>query len=108
MGVGGHGVISVVSNLMPREITEMVHAALDQDWHCAREIHLRMFWLCRAMFIETNPIPVKSAMAMMGLLKPVWRSPMTPPTKQTAIMIEVEMKKAKLAILNSAEIFSAV
>lgn len=107
MSVGGHGVISVISNLVPRETTEMVHAALDGNWNRAREIHLRLFPLCRAMFIETNPIPVKAAMAMMGLLKPAWRLPMTSPTKVTVSAIETQMKQAGLEILNSAEVFSS-
>lgn len=107
MSVGGHGVISVISNLMPRETAAMVHAALDGDWNRAREIHLRLFPLCRAMFLETNPIPVKSAMAMMGLLRPVWRSPMTPPMKATAAAIETQMKQAGLEILSPAELFAS-
>lgn len=107
MSVGGHGVISVVSNVMPRETVAMVHAALGGDWNSARKIYLRLFPLCRAMFIETNPIPVKSAMAMMGLLKPVWRSPMTPPTKATAVAIETQMRQAGLDILSPAELFTS-
>lgn len=105
MSVGGHGVISVVANLMPRRTTVMVRAALCDGWQLAREIHLALFPLCRAMFLETNPIPVKAALAMMGLLKPVWRSPMTPPTKATAMAIETQMRQAGLEITNPAESF---
>lgn len=97
MSVGGHGVISVVSNLIPSEVATLVHSALDGNWKQARDMHLHMFPLCRAMFIETNPIPIKSAMAMMGLLEPVWRSPMTPPTKATLIAIEEVIRKAGLS-----------
>jgi len=107
MSIGGHGVISVISNLVPREITEMVHAALDGDWNRARKIHLRLFPLCRAMFLETNPIPVKAAMAMMGLLKPAWRLPMTPPMKTTASAIETQMREARLEISIPPAEFSA-
>jgi 4-hydroxy-tetrahydrodipicolinate synthase len=76
MSVGGRGVISVIANLVPRETAEMTHAALASDWKLARELHLRLFPLSRAMFIETNPIPVKEAMAMMGMIEPEYRLPM--------------------------------
>jgi 4-hydroxy-tetrahydrodipicolinate synthase len=54
----------------------MTHAALHGDWNKARELHLRLFPLSRAMFMETNPIPVKETMAMMGMLEPEYRLPM--------------------------------
>jgi len=77
MSVGGRGVISVIANLMPRETAEMTHAALAGDWKQARELHLKLFPLSRAVFIETNPIPVKEALAMMGkLAEPEFRLPM--------------------------------
>ena len=76
MSVGGRGVISVVANVVPRETAEITHAALGGDWKLARDLHLRLFPLCRAMFIETNPIPVKEAMAMLGMLEPEYRLPM--------------------------------
>jgi 4-hydroxy-tetrahydrodipicolinate synthase len=78
MAVGGRGVISVVANFLPREVTELTHAALDGDWKRAREVHHRLFPICRAMFIETNPIPVKEAMAMLGMIRAEWRLPMCP------------------------------
>ena len=76
MSVGGRGVISVIANVVPRETAEMTHAALSEDWKLARELHLGLFPLCRAVFIETNPIPVKEAMAMMGMLEPEFRLPL--------------------------------
>ena len=76
MSVGGRGVVSVVANFVPRDTVEMTHAALAGDWKLARELHLRLFPLCRAMFIETNPIPVKEAMAMLGMIEPEFRLPM--------------------------------
>jgi len=78
MSVGGRGVISVIANIVPRETAEMTHAALAGDWKLARELHLKLFPLSRAMFIETNPIPVKEAMGMMGMLEPEYRLPMCP------------------------------
>ena len=78
MSVGGRGVISVIANIVPRETAEMTHAALAGDWKLARELHLKLFPLSRAVFIETNPIPVKEAMGMMGMLAPEFRLPMCP------------------------------
>jgi 4-hydroxy-tetrahydrodipicolinate synthase len=80
MAVGGRGVISVLANLLPREVAELTHAALDGDAKRARELHQRLFPICRAMFIETNPIPVKEAMAMLGMIRAEWRLPMCPMT----------------------------
>ncbi|MBI1845720.1 MAG: 4-hydroxy-tetrahydrodipicolinate synthase [Candidatus Rokubacteria bacterium] len=76
MAIGGRGVVSVIANIVPREIVEMTHAALDGDWKRARELHYRLFPLARAAFLETNPIPIKEAMAMAGMLEPEFRLPM--------------------------------
>jgi 4-hydroxy-tetrahydrodipicolinate synthase len=76
MAVGGHGVISVIANILPRETAEMVHAALDNDIKRARELHYRLFPMARAAFLETNPIPIKEAMAMAGMIEPEFRLPM--------------------------------
>ena len=76
LAIGGRGVISVIANIVPRETSEMVHAALDNDWKRARELHAKLFPLARAAFLETNPIPIKEAMAMAGMLEPEFRLPM--------------------------------
>ncbi|PYM06910.1 MAG: 4-hydroxy-tetrahydrodipicolinate synthase [Candidatus Rokuibacteriota bacterium] len=76
MSVGGRGVISVIANIVPKETAEMTHAALEGDWKRARELHLRLFPLARAAFIETNPIPIKEAMAMAQMIAPEFRLPM--------------------------------
>jgi len=76
LAIGGSGVVSVIANILPRETAELVHAALDGDWKRARELHYRLFPLARAAFIETNPIPIKEAMAMAGMLEPEFRLPM--------------------------------
>jgi 4-hydroxy-tetrahydrodipicolinate synthase len=78
MAIGGHGVISVIANILPRETADMVHAALDSDWKRARELHYKLLPLARAAFLETNPIPIKEAMAMAGLLSAEFRLPMCP------------------------------
>jgi len=76
LAIGGHGVVSVIANILPRETSEMVHAALDGDFKKARELHYRLFPMARAAFLETNPIPIKEAMAMAGMLEPEFRLPM--------------------------------
>ena len=78
MAVGGKGVISVASNIIPAEVTKMVHAALDGDWVAARTLHQRYWRLFAELFLDTNPIPVKAAMAMMGLAPDVYRLPLCP------------------------------
>jgi 4-hydroxy-tetrahydrodipicolinate synthase len=80
MAVGGRGVISVVGNFLAREVADVTHAALEGDWKRARDLHLKLYPVCKAMFIETNPIPVKEAMAMLGMIRAEWRLPMCPMT----------------------------
>jgi 4-hydroxy-tetrahydrodipicolinate synthase len=76
MAVGGRGVISVIANIVPRDVVDMTHAALDDDWKRARELHYRLYPLAKAAFLETNPIPIKEAMAMAGMIEPEFRLPM--------------------------------
>ena len=80
IALGGRGVISVVSNEIPGEMTEMTRLALAGDFAGARAIHRRVHGLMEANFVEANPIPVKAAMAQMGLLEPVWRLPLVAPS----------------------------
>ncbi len=78
MSVGASGVISVAGNIVPRDIIEMVNLALNNDYDAAREVHHRLFPLCRDMLgLSTNPIPVKTAMAMLGRDAGELRLPMT-------------------------------
>ena len=78
MSVGAVGVISVASNVIPRELTEMTHAALKGDFERAARIHAKVFPLFKDLFIETNPVPVKAALAMMGLIDETYRLPLVP------------------------------
>jgi 4-hydroxy-tetrahydrodipicolinate synthase len=80
MALGGHGVISVVSNEIPAEMTALAKACLAGDFPAARAIHRKYLALMDINFVEANPIPVKAALAMMGVCEPVWRLPMTPPS----------------------------
>jgi 4-hydroxy-tetrahydrodipicolinate synthase len=83
MAVGARGVVSVASNEVPAEMARLVEAAERNDFAAAREIHSRLLPLMLANFAESNPIPVKAAMAHMGLLEENYRLPMVPPGAQT-------------------------
>jgi len=76
MSVGGRGVISVLSNLVPARVKALTSAALAGAWDEARKLHLDLFPLCKGMFVETNPIPIKAAMAMKGMDSGALRLPM--------------------------------
>ncbi len=76
MAIGAKGVISVASNIAPKPVADMVHAALAGQWDEARRLHLRYHRLFTDLFVDTNPIPVKAAMAMAGLIEEVYRLPL--------------------------------
>ncbi len=76
MSIGGKGVISVISNIMPKKITKMVKDFEDGNIEEAMKEHLNIFDLVKALFIETNPVPVKTALAMMGMIKEDVRLPL--------------------------------
>jgi 4-hydroxy-tetrahydrodipicolinate synthase len=79
MAVGGRGIISVASNEIPADMVQMVEAAERNDFAAARRVHARILPLMLINFVEANPIPVKAAMAAMGLLEEVYRLPLVPP-----------------------------
>lgn len=78
LSVGGKGVISVASNIVPRDVSEMVNAFEKGDIQKARRLHYKLFPLFKILFIETNPAPVKTAMAMMGMIDEEIRLPLVP------------------------------
>jgi 4-hydroxy-tetrahydrodipicolinate synthase len=92
LGLGGHGLISVASNQIPAEMAAMVAAALSGDFATAREAQKKYQDLMDINFVESNPIPVKYAMSVMGLLEPVWRLPMTPPQPGSKQKIDSVLK----------------
>jgi 4-hydroxy-tetrahydrodipicolinate synthase len=96
IALGGHGLISVTSNEIPAEMTRLTQLALAGDFAQARAVQRTWMPLFEVNFIETNPIPVKAAMAAMGLLEPVWRLPMTPPSPQSQAKIEAVLKSLGL------------
>ena len=88
IALGGRGVIATVGNQIPKEMTMLTQRALANDFAGAREIQRKFLPLMELNGIETNPIPVKASMALMGLLEPVWRLPMCPPSAANLAKIE--------------------
>jgi 4-hydroxy-tetrahydrodipicolinate synthase len=78
IALGGRGVISVASNVAPGAVSEMVRALLEGDWERGRELHYELLPLFRALFVETNPIPVKTAASLLGLCSDEMRLPLVP------------------------------
>jgi 4-hydroxy-tetrahydrodipicolinate synthase len=97
MALGGRGVISVVSNEIPGPMAQLVQACLRGDYETARGIQARYLPLMNVNFIESNPIPVKAAMGLMGLLDPVYRLPMCPPSAASLAKIEKVLEAVGLA-----------
>ena len=96
MSLGAKGVISTISNIMPREMHELAAAGLAKDFARAREIHFRMLPVMRALFIETNPIPVKQALAFMGKCANELRMPLVTMTAGPAEKLRVTMKELRI------------
>lgn len=88
IALGGRGLISVVSNQIPSEMTQLIQAALKNDYQTARQLQRRYLPLMNVNFVESNPTPVKAAMGLMGLLDPVYRLPMCPPSPANLARIE--------------------
>jgi len=97
MSVGAQGVISVASNVAPREVSEMVRLALAGDFAAARQAHARLYPLFRDLFLETNPIPVKAALAMQGRIDEVYRLPLCEPSEK--VRAQLRQTLAALGIL---------
>jgi 4-hydroxy-tetrahydrodipicolinate synthase len=96
IALGGRGLISVASNEIPAEMTQLTQLAMSGDLAGARALQREWLPLMEVNFVESNPIPVKAAMAMMGLLEPVWRLPMTPPSEQNRAKIEAVLESCRL------------
>lgn len=94
--VGGRGVISVLSNIIPATIRELTDACLSGDLETARTLHLKNFPLFKGMFTETNPIPVKTAMAMLEMDNGEMRLPLTPMSEPNRVRLEALLKEYEL------------
>jgi 4-hydroxy-tetrahydrodipicolinate synthase len=104
IALGGRGLISVASNEIPAEMTELVQACLADDFAKARRLQRKYLPLMEVNFIESNPIPVKAALSLMGLLEPVWRLPLTPPSADNLCKIEKVLQEAGLPASRGATV----
>lgn len=82
----------MASNIIPQWMEEMIRAARKGDLEKAKTIHYELLPLFKAMFVETNPIPVKSAMALMGLLEEEFRLPLCPPSDENRAFLKSVLK----------------
>ena len=96
ISLGGRGVISVVSNEIPADMARLTHLALGGDFQAALQIHRRVHPLMEVNFVESNPIPVKAAMAHMGLLEAVWRLPLVAPKTENEARIRSVLESLEL------------
>jgi 4-hydroxy-tetrahydrodipicolinate synthase len=104
MAVGGRGIISVASNEIPAEMVQMVEAAERGDYAAARQVHARILPLMLGNFVESNPGPVKFAMAAMGLCENVFRLPMVPPRPASQQKILNVLKELGLPLAEGARV----
>jgi len=88
ISLGGVGIISVASNEIPKEMSELTAAALNNDWKKARQIHRKFLPLMQANFLESNPMPVKAVVAMMGRVEEIYRLPMVPVKRETRLKLQ--------------------
>jgi 4-hydroxy-tetrahydrodipicolinate synthase len=96
MAVGGVGCISVLANIAPRVVSDLIQAGLDGDCAKASQMHKRYFELCNSLFVESNPIPVKAAAEIMGMCGGEIREPLTPITDAGREVLKASMKKVGL------------
>jgi 4-hydroxy-tetrahydrodipicolinate synthase len=97
VALGAEGVVSVVSNEAPEEMSAMIRAARESDLARARELHYRLLPLMRSNFCETNPVPVKAAMALLGLCSDRVRAPLGPPDPRSVERLRTSLAAAGLS-----------
>ncbi|MBL8239351.1 MAG: 4-hydroxy-tetrahydrodipicolinate synthase [Bryobacterales bacterium] len=102
VSLGGRGIISVVSNEIPGPMAQLAQKALDGDYAGARAIQRQYLPLMEVNFVESNPGPVKYAMARMGLLEPVWRLPLVPPSEASQNKIDAVLEQCGLLARENA------
>jgi len=104
--LGGRGVISVAANEIPAEMAQLCRHGLRGEFDQARAIHRKYLPLMEINFVESNPIPVKAALALMGLLEPVWRLPMVPPRVENRMRIHTVLDSLELVERSSVAVAS--
>ena len=96
LALGGKGVISVTANIVPNKLSKLCEAALKGDMDTAGSLHYELLKLNDVMFIETNPIPVKAALAMMGQIDNEFRAPLCPPSENTLAILKSVLQEYSL------------
>jgi len=96
MALGGKGVISVVTNIVPQKMSALVKHMLEGRIAQARALHFEIYELCQAMFLETNPVPVKAALGLMGKIEPEYRLPLCPPSEANLEKLKGVLEKYEL------------
>jgi 4-hydroxy-tetrahydrodipicolinate synthase len=104
--LGGRGVISVAANEIPAEMAQLCRHGFRGEFDRARAIHRKYLPLMEINFVESNPIPVKAALALMGLLEPVWRLPMVPPRVENRMRIHTVLDSLELVERSSVAVAS--
>jgi len=92
--LGGVGVISVASNLLPRQVSDLCHASVEGRLDEARRLNRQLTPIFKVMFIESNPVPVKTALALTGMIEEVYRLPMAPMSKANRAKLEQVLTEA--------------
>ena len=96
LAAGGKGLISAVANVVPKPLADMAHAAREHRWEDARRIHFELLALVKVLFIETNPIPVKTACSLIGLCSAEMRLPLTPMSEANLAKLKQVLSDYKL------------
>ncbi|HPN73087.1 MAG TPA: dihydrodipicolinate synthase family protein, partial [Candidatus Omnitrophota bacterium] len=96
MSVGAVGVVSVAANIIPDRVKALTQSYLEGDHDESRRIHYEISELCRTLFIETNPIPVKTALSLMKMVGEEWRMPLCEMARENKEKLRVVLKKYKL------------
>ena len=96
LSIGGRGVISVVANVVPKDTADIVSAWFKGDIERSRELSLRLYPLCQAMFYETNPVPVKTSLALMGRIDNEMRLPLAPMSDANLTKLKTALKEYRL------------
>lgn len=103
IALGGVGLVSVASNEIPAEMAQLTRAALNNDWQTARQLNKKYLQLMQANFIESSPLPVKAALAMMGKIEEVYRLPLLPMRRDTRSKFQRVVADAGLITKTSAQ-----
>ena len=96
MTVGAMGVVSVVANIVPDKVHKLTQSFLGGDIEASRKIHYQILNLCKSMFLETNPLPVKTSLSLMGRINEEWRLPLCEMRSDTKEKLESVLKEYKL------------